>query len=106
MEVVGCREGEEAKEMEGNLATLESSFFFLSLSLSHARARILRSLSLSLFWSLAFSPFRYSQELYKGLSHSNAHGNTNRYDALFWKFIGFSRSFSNFASSTFVHEIA
>jgi len=73
LRVVG-REGEEAKEGEGGLATLKSSLFSLSCFLS----------TLLL-------------ELYKGPSHSNAHGNSNRYDALFWKFAGFSRSFSNFA---------
>lgn len=63
--------------------------------------------SLSLFLSCFLSTLL--SELYKGPSHSNAHGNSNRYDALFWKFAGFSRSFSNFAvnapsSSTFREE--
>jgi len=81
LRVVG-REGEEAKEVEGGLATLKSSLFSLSCFLS----------TLLL-------------ELYKGPSHSNAHGNSNRYDALFWKFAGFSRSFSNFAVSAFAIDI-
>ena len=93
--VVGRREGEEAKEVEGSLATLKSSLFSLSLSLS-------LSLYLSLFCFLS----TLLSELYKGPSHSNAHGNSNRYDALFWKFAGFSRSFSNFAVSAFVFDIS
>lgn len=86
--VVG--EGEEAEELEGSLATLKSS---------------LSSLSLSCF-ARSFARSLPCSRSYKGPSHSNAHGNSNRYDALFWKFAGFSRSFSNLAAVASLVQIA
>lgn len=77
---LGCRE--EVKEVEGSLATLKTSL----CKPVPLPPTLIPSCSLALVLA----------ELYKGPSHSNAHGNPNRYDALFWKFAGFSCSFSNF----------
>lgn len=77
---LGCRE--EVKEVEGSLATLKTSL----CKPVPLPPTLIPSYSLALVLA----------ELYKGPSHSNAHGNPNRYDALFWKFAGFSCSFSNF----------
>ena len=64
--------------MEGSLATLKTS--------------LCNPVPASSYSHSIFSLAPKLAELYKGPSHSNAHGNPNRYDALFWKFAGFSRS--------------
>lgn len=94
--VMGRREGEEAKEVQ-RVTWRHFSLLRLHLSLFLVLACFLSS-------SLSFSPL--FSEQYKGPSHSNAHGNSNRYDALFWKFAGFSCSFSNFAVNASALKIA